>query len=65
MDYLPGIPAENIESIFEKFQTLPSSRNVEGTGLEICKKIIETHNGKIWAESVEEYGSIFLIESTL
>ncbi|MBW1705940.1 MAG: DUF3365 domain-containing protein [Deltaproteobacteria bacterium] len=60
-----GISEENMEVIFEKFYTLPSSKGIgkhEGTGLglAICKGIIEAHGGRIWAESVKCEGSVFL-----
>ncbi len=63
-DYGVGIPKENLEVIFEKFRTLPSSggknkREGTGLGLAICKGIIEAHGGRIWAESIEGKGSIF------
>ncbi|MBC8177813.1 MAG: DUF3365 domain-containing protein [Desulfobacteraceae bacterium] len=59
-----GISEENLEVIFEKFHTLPSSggkgkREGTGLGLAICKGIIEAHGGKIWAESVKGGGSTF------
>ena len=59
-----GISKNNLDVIFEKFHTLPSSgegSNREGTGLglAICKGIIEAHGGKIWAESAKGGGSAF------
>ncbi|MBW1980758.1 MAG: DUF3365 domain-containing protein [Deltaproteobacteria bacterium] len=59
-----GISEENLEVIFEKFHTLPSSGSRgrhEGTGLglAICKGIIEAHGGEIWAKSVAGEGSVF------
>ena len=58
-----GIPEENLETIFDKFSTLPSGSDgkTEGTGLglAICKAIIEAHGGRIWAESVKEVSSTF------
>lgn len=48
------INPEKLNKIFEKFYRVDTSRsnNVEGSGLglAISKKIIELHNGEIWAE---------------
>jgi len=60
-----GISEENLEIIFEKFRTLPSSDGQgkterTGLGLAISKGIIEAHGGNIWAESTIGQGtSIF------
>ncbi len=58
-----GIPAELLESIFERFQQVDSSdsRNHEGTGLglAISRTIVQQHSGQIWAESVVGEGSTF------
>ncbi len=54
-DHGHGIPLENLETIFDKFSTVPTGRNskTEGTGLglAISKAIIKAHGGSIWAES--------------
>jgi two-component system sensor histidine kinase GlrK len=59
----PGIAAENLETIFEKFhQGKPngaSSGNGTGLGLAIAKQIITSHGGQIWAENQAERGSTF------
>ena len=60
-----GIPPEELETIFDKF--IQSSRTRTGAGgtglgLAICKEIIEQHNGKIWAESVEGGETCFTFE---
>ncbi len=49
----PGIPEEDLQHIFEKFFRVKRFENVVGTGLglSICKGIVETHDGKIWAEN--------------
>lgn len=63
----PGIPAENLVTIFEKFHQARAggSSPVKGTGLglAISKEIISRHGGKIWAESQPGHGSkiIFLL----
>jgi signal transduction histidine kinase len=62
-DHGVGIEKENIETIFDKFSTLPSGSDgkTEGTGLglAICKAIVEAHGGKIWAESNKGVSSTF------
>lgn len=46
-----GVPKDIISHIFEPFFTSDDSRNVAGLGLSICKEIIESHEGRIWAEN--------------
>jgi signal transduction histidine kinase len=61
----PGIPAEDIPHLFQKFYRVDNSatRTIGGTGLGlfICRKIVEIYKGKIWAESVVGSGSTFYI----
>jgi two-component system, OmpR family, sensor histidine kinase VicK len=58
-----GIPANKLESVFERFQQVDSSdsrkKGGTGLGLTICRKIIEQHDGKIWADSKLGIGSTF------
>lgn len=63
-----GIPAQELEAIFEKFYRvqpvrLPwtSTPPIMGTGLglAICRNIIRAHHGRIWAESTPGSGSTF------
>jgi signal transduction histidine kinase len=58
-----GIPSDQLERIFERFQQVDSSdsrkKGGTGLGLTICRKIIEQHNGRIWAESNPGCGSTF------
>lgn len=58
-----GIPADKLETIFERFQQVDASdsRNHDGTGLglAICRNIIQQHSGQIWVESVLGKGSTF------
>lgn len=58
-----GIPADKLESIFERFQQVDASDSRQkggtGLGLAICRSILEQHNGQIWAESVLGEGSTF------
>jgi signal transduction histidine kinase/CheY-like chemotaxis protein len=58
-----GIPADELESIFEKFHQVESGdpRTVPGTGLglSICRELVKSHYGRIWAESETGRGSRF------
>jgi signal transduction histidine kinase len=63
-DHGPGIPAESLPLIFERFYRVRNEKTVTGTGLGlyICKQIIRAHRGKIWAESTLGQGITFFIE---
>ncbi len=58
-----GIPADKLESIFERFQQVDSSdarlHGGTGLGLAICRSIVHQHGGQIWAESSPGEGSTF------
>lgn len=54
-----GIEGENMEKLFLEFVQLKRRAGGTGLGLSICKKIIEAHQGKIWAESELGKGSAF------
>lgn len=60
-----GIAPEHIERIFDRFyrvdMRLTREVNGLGLGLAICKRIIELHNGAVWAESLPQGGSAFRI----
>lgn len=61
-DQGPGIPNEELESIFENFvqsRKIEAFRGGTGLGLAISKQIIEAHKGKIWAENNLESGATF------
>ncbi|WP_051882041.1 HAMP domain-containing histidine kinase [Parvularcula oceani] len=51
----PGIPEDNLETVFKRFYTeRPAGAdfgNNSGLGLAICRQIVESHGGRIWAEN--------------
>jgi hypothetical protein len=57
-----GIEPRHLPSLFRMFHRLHSRHEYSGTGigLAVCKKIVERHGGKIWAESDGVSGSNFL-----
>jgi two-component system sensor histidine kinase ChvG len=51
----PGVPPENLETVFERFYTSrpkgAAFGDNSGLGLAIARQIIKTHGGRIWAEN--------------
>jgi len=58
-----GIAKEKLHSIFAPFVTTKASTEGTGMGLYTAKRIVERHNGKIWAESEGKgKGAAFFVE---
>jgi len=56
----PGISPEQRDAIFDKFTRLHTSGRGIGLGLAFCRLAVEGHNGRIWVESEQGQGSIFM-----
>ncbi|WP_291721386.1 ATP-binding protein [Bernardetia sp.] len=60
-----GIPKNVQGKIFDAFFTTKKEGEGSGLGLDITKKIVEKHNGKIWFETKENEGTTFFVELPL
>lgn len=60
-DQGPGIPAEQLPLLFDRFWTSPRATGASGTGLglAIARGIVEAHRGRIWVESTQGEGTSF------
>jgi PAS domain S-box-containing protein len=60
-----GIPADKLDTIFDRFQQVDASdsrqKGGSGLGLAICRTIVQQHGGRIWAERNSVCGSTFRV----
>ncbi len=60
-----GIPQEALGTIFDRFVQAENRRlgktSGTGLGLAFCRKVMDAHNGYIWAESCRKKGSNFIL----
>jgi two-component system phosphate regulon sensor histidine kinase PhoR len=61
----PGIPAEHLPRVFERFYRVDAGRSRElggtGLGLSIVKHMVEAMSGRVWVESEVGRGSTFTV----
>ena len=64
----PGIPPDNLESIFERFYTERPGENFgrnSGLGLSIVRQIVEGAGGRVYAENRPQGGARLIVELPL
>ncbi len=57
----PGIPKENLSSIFDPFYTTKRPGRGTGLGLSICKSVMKEHSGSVEAANSPEGGAVFTV----
>ena len=68
VDRGPGIPPSQLERVFEPFYRLDDDRGghrVSGLGLAIARGFFEVNGAKVWAESLPQQGTSFVVELPL
>jgi two-component system sensor histidine kinase MprB len=60
----PGIAADDLDKIFDRFYRSPASRGLPGSGLglAIVRQIAERHGGRVSAERPDEGGALLRLE---
>jgi PAS domain S-box-containing protein len=54
-----GLPAHDVENIFDAFVT--TKKNGMGIGLAVSRSIVEVHDGRLWAENNPDFGAKFCL----
>ncbi len=68
-DHGLGIPADQLETIFDRYSRIASkaTATIQGTGLglPIVRQIVQLYQGKVWATSEQGQGSVFHVQLPL
>jgi signal transduction histidine kinase len=56
----PGIDPNDMDRIFDAFFTTKS--HGMGLGLSICRSVVESHGGRLWASPRFPHGSVFYVQ---
>jgi len=62
-DFGPGLPADELKRVFDKYHRTDSSDSQAaygyGLGLYVCHRLVEANGGRIWAENHPGGGAVF------
>ncbi len=58
----PGVPAKQLDKLFDPFFTTRGEKGGTGLGLSVCHGIVTEHGGKIYAKSKPGKGATFIVE---
>jgi signal transduction histidine kinase len=58
----PGIPADALPHVFDRYWQAPGAREGSGLGLAIVRSVVEAHGGAVAAESADGRGSRFTVQ---
>jgi signal transduction histidine kinase len=65
VDHGAGIPEADRQRIFERFYRAKNAQGITdtgmGLGLYICRRIVQEHRGRIWAEPTDGGGTTFVV----
>ncbi len=64
-DQGPGIPEDELESVFDKFEQSSKTKTGAGgtgLGLAICKEIVDRHKGTVRATNNDDGGATFIVQ---
>jgi signal transduction histidine kinase len=61
LDTGPGIAADSLSRVFERFWMATPGKKGTGLGLFIAKGIVDAHGGRIWVESQPGRGATFFV----